>query len=187
MLPIHGAYPAISLSVNVPIVENLTVLSKVLILVDEYDTGLAWARLLSSFREFTTTESLQAYVIACRLGLEEERKIAPSYATSIHLPGLNELPEEFKHISATEYHHLTPPHSRHRREIADISSCASLTKPPPINEALCALFSGPGAQGRVRTRQTARNHFMECIREGLPLNFESPALTLRVDHRPAVI
>ena len=108
--------------------------------------------------------------------------MALSYTTSIHLPGL----EEFKMISVTEHHCLNLLHSRYRRGVADVSSRTPSTSPSPY-EALDALFSDRDAQGRARTRQAARNRFMDCIREGVPLNFESLALTSRADRGATVI
>ena len=70
-------------SIDVPTIGNLPVLSEALILADKYDIELARVRLRSSFKEFTTTEPLRAYAIASKLGLEEEKKIASSYTTSI--------------------------------------------------------------------------------------------------------
>ena len=157
-----------------------------MILADKYNIDLARTRLRPPFREFATTKPLKAYAIACQLGLEEEKKIASSYTTSIHLPGLDELPKEFEHIPATEYHRLILLHSRFRKEIAEISSRTPLTS-SALYEALDTLFSGQDLQGRTRTRQAARNHFMDCIREGVPLNYESLALTLKADHGPTVI
>ena len=169
-----------------PIIENLTVSSEALIFANKCDIDLSQARLQSSRKEFATTEPLKAYAIVCQLGLEEEQKMALSYTTSIHLPGLEELPEEFKMIPVTEHHCLDLLHSRYRREIADVSSRTPSTSPSPY-EALDALFSDQDAQWRARTRQAARNHFMDCIREGVPLNFESLALTSRADRGATVI
>ena len=56
-----------------------------MILADKYNIDLARTRLRPPFREFATTKPLKAYAIACQLGLEEEKKIALSYKTSIHL------------------------------------------------------------------------------------------------------
>lgn len=40
-------------------------------------------------------------------------KITSSHTTSIHLPGLTELPDEFRFIPATEYHRLILLHSNY--------------------------------------------------------------------------
>ena len=61
-----------------PVIDDLTILSKALLLADKYDIEVARLRLRSSFKTFTETEPLRAYAIACRLGLEDEMKIASS-------------------------------------------------------------------------------------------------------------
>ena len=173
-------------SVDVPVIENLTVLSEALVLADKYDIKVARARLRSPFREYATTEPLRAYAIACRLGLEEEKKIASSYTTSIHLPGLDELPEEFDHIPATEYHRLILLHARYRREITVISSRTPLTI-RDYGEIADTLSPSRGARERLKARKAARSRFMAQVNEGVPLNYESLALALKVDNEPAII
>ncbi|KAF9645414.1 hypothetical protein BDM02DRAFT_3173178, partial [Thelephora ganbajun] len=107
-------------SATSPVIGDLTLLSEALVLADKYDIEVARSRLRSSFVEFAKTEPLRAYAIACRLGLEDEMKIASSHTTSIHLPGLTELPEEFKLVPATEYHRLILLHSKYRKEVEAI-------------------------------------------------------------------
>ncbi|KAF9643879.1 hypothetical protein BDM02DRAFT_3132119 [Thelephora ganbajun] len=64
----------------------------------------------------------RVYAMTCRLGFGGEMKIASSLTTSIHLPGLTELPDEFKLIPATEYHRLILLHVRYRKEVGAIAS-----------------------------------------------------------------
>ena len=131
---LRSIYP----SVNPPVVDDLTTLSEALILADKYDIRVARSRLRSAFRQFATTEPLRTYAIACRLGFEDEMKIASSHTTSIHLPGLAELPDEFKLIPATEYHRLILLHSRYRREVTSIVDRSPAT-PLLNNISICII------------------------------------------------
>ena len=111
-------------SIDSPAIDNLTLLSEVLAVADKYDIKVARSRLRPSLVEFAKIEPLRVYAIACRLGFEDGMKIASSYTTSIHLPELTELPEEFKFIPATEYHRLIVLHARYRKEFEAISYSA---------------------------------------------------------------
>lgn len=134
-----------------PIIDDLTVLSEDLILADKYDIEVARSRLRSSLVGFAVIEPLRAFAIACRFGLEDEMKITSSYTTSIHLPGLTELPDEFRFIPATEYHRLILLHARYRNEVEDITRSGAL-----------GVF-----------RDVARTNVGEVVRGGIPLNYES--------------
>ncbi|KAF9644737.1 hypothetical protein BDM02DRAFT_3121402 [Thelephora ganbajun] len=115
-------------SADPPTINDLTLLSQVLVLADKYDIGVARSRLRTSLVRFARTEPLRVYAIACRLGFEDEMKIASSRTTSIHLPGLTELPDEFKLIPATEYHRLILLHARYRK-VEAIATTPSQTLP----------------------------------------------------------
>jgi len=111
-------------SASSPAIDDLTLLSEALVLADKYEIEVARSRLRSSFMDFARFDPLRAYAIACRLGFEDEMKIASSYTTSIHLPGLADLPDEFRFITATEYHRLILLHSRYRKEVETIAHSA---------------------------------------------------------------
>ena len=96
-------------------------MSEALNLADKYDISVARSRLRLSLVEFAKKEPLRVYAIARRLGLEDEMRIASSHSTSIHLPELTELPDEFRFIPATEYHRLIRLHSRYRKEVEAIA------------------------------------------------------------------
>ena len=106
---------------SLPTIDDLTLLSEALIFADKYDIEAARSRLRPSLLGFARTESLRVYAIACRLGFEDEMKLASSYTTSIHLRGLTQLPDEFRFIPATEYHRLVLLHARYRREFVAIA------------------------------------------------------------------
>ena len=97
-----------------PVIKDLTTLSEVLIIADKYDIETVQSRLRPSLAELAKTKPLRAYAIACRLGFEDEMKIASSHMTAIDLSELTQLPDEFKFIPATEYHRLIRRHKKHR-------------------------------------------------------------------------
>lgn len=91
-------------------------------------------------------------------------KIASSHSTSIHLPGLTELPGELKLIPAMEYHRLILLHVRYRKQVEAIATADALR---------CTNWN---------LRRT-REQVMESIRNGTPLNYESlvHAVTAKYD------
>ena len=166
-----------------PVVEDFTVLSEALALADKYDIDVARVRLRSSFTEFAKIEPLRAYAIACRFELMDEMKIASARTTSIHLPDLPELPDEFKRIAATDYHRLILLHSKYRREVEAIANRTPLPRQLIIGFSdLFAALATEDAAKRARAREAARDHFRECIKEGIPLNQESLVLALKSDN-----
>ena len=169
-LVLRFVYP----SPRLPAVENFTILSEALIIADKYDIEVARARLRSSFTEFAKTEPLRAYAVACRFGLTDEMKIASSHTTSIHLPDLPELPDEFKHVPATEYHRLLLLHSKYRKEVEAIASRTPLPRQVLVGfSEIFAAVATEDAARRARAREAAKERFEESIREGIPLNHES--------------
>jgi len=149
-----------------PVINDLTVLSEALVLADKYDINVARSRLRESFTRFTTTEPLRAYAVACRFGFQEEMKVASSNTTSIHLPGLTELPDEFKFIPATEYHRLILLHARYRKEVEDIAHSAMR---PSVPKKPGSKFAG--LMGTIN--EFARANVEEVVKGAIPLNYES--------------
>jgi len=117
--------------------------------------------------EFAKTEPLRVYAIACQLGLEDEMKIASSHTTSIYLPDLTELPNEFKSVPATEYHRLILLHARYRKELEAIATSQDLM-PHTIPKG--GFFAGIGTAIEAAAR---RQQVLDNIRGGVPLNCES--------------
>jgi len=177
-LALRFVYP----SATSPVIDDLTLLSEALILTDKYGIEVARSRLRSSFMEFTKTEPLRAYAVASRLRFEDEMKIASSHTTSIHLPGLSELPEEFKSIPATEYHRLILLHSRYRKEVEAIASHRLLIIPP--FDFLRAFLGRREDEATMAQKRSAREQFLGRIREGAPLDHESLALALKTEKFP---
>ena len=161
-------------SIDSPAIDNLTLLSEVLAVADKYDIKVARSRLRPSLVEFAKIEPLRVYAIACRLGFEDGMKIASSYTTSIHLPELTELPEEFKFIPATEYHRLIVLHARYRKEFEAISHSAMRPTAP----------RRPGFAGiaEMINDSYARANVEDVIRGAIPLNYESFKLAWKAKH-----
>jgi hypothetical protein len=148
-----------------PVVGDLSLLQEALIIADKYDIEVARLRLRSSLKRFARSEPLRTYAIACRLGFEDEMKIASSHTTSIHLPGLTQLPDEFGSIPATEYHRLILLHSEYRKEVEAIAAHSPLT-----GNTFLDFF---GLREDVSARNSARaamwKRFVDLIGEGTPL------------------
>lgn len=161
-------------SASSPTINDLTTLSEALVLADKYDVEVARSRLRSSFREFAATEPLRAYAIACRFGLEDEMKIASSRTTSIHLPGLTTLPDEFRLIPATEYHRLILLHSRYRKEVEKLAELA-IHQATPHRAGRPIVWAG-------LAYEFSRENIVEVIKGGGPLNYESFKLTWRAKY-----
>jgi hypothetical protein len=123
-----------------PVIDNLTLLSEVLIHTDKYDIEAARSRLRSSLVDFAKTEPLRVYAITCRLGFEDEMKVASSHTTSIHLPGLTALPDEFRSVPATEYHRLILLHTRYRKEVGAIATDPLRCRPSPGGRSLVWMW-----------------------------------------------
>jgi len=172
-------------SLTSPVIDNLTTLSEALVAADKYDIEVARSRLRASFKEFAVVEPLRVYAIACRLGLEDEMKIASSHTTPIHLPGLTELPDEFKLIPATEYHRLILLHSRFRKEVEEIAHSAARPARPTIARGPATKWAavgwipasgteeGWGALKAAGFNDVMRAKVEQVIKGGIPLNYES--------------
>jgi hypothetical protein len=169
-------------SASSPVVEDLTVLSEAFVLADKYDIEVARARLRSLFMWFTEAEPLRAYAVACRFGLKDEMKTASSNTTSVHLPSLVDLPEEFKQIPATEYHRLIRLHSKYRKEVQTIVGRTPFQGFGTAHPALDDRERARMVRTRAKARETVRERFKDGIKEGLPLNRESLALALKADN-----
>ena len=91
------------------VINDLVILSEVLILADKYNIEATRSRLRPSLVELAKAEPLRVYMIWCRLRFEDEMKIASSRTASIGLPDLTQLPDESGFIPATEYHRLVHP------------------------------------------------------------------------------
>ena len=166
-------------STSPPIIDDLTVLSEALVLADKYDIEVARSRLRLSFMGFAKTEPLRVYAIACRLGLEAEMKIASSYTISIDLPGLTQLPDEFRFVPATEYQRLVHLHARYRKEVVAIADRVT----PTISSVIGgAGFYCPPDLGQRTAGQVVHRPVTDCIAKGIPLDYESFTLALKRDY-----
>ena len=120
-----------------PVIDDLSLLSEVLTLADKYDIEAARSRLRPSLVKFAKTDPLRVYAIACRLGYKDEMEVASSHAASTdHILGLTELPDEFRHIPATEYHRFL-----HARYCKQAEASATRRPPQPTVQSLLAAQS----------------------------------------------
>jgi len=170
-----------------PVVDDLTVAFEALNIANKYDIEVARSRLRTSLAEFTKTEPLRVYAIACRLGYEDEMKIASTHTLSINLPALTQLPDEFKSIPATEYHRLIHLHMKYRNEAVAITT-SSL--PNRAFEAITRMLGvllralvGKGDRGAKVAAATMKKHIVDIIMQGTPLDYESITLALKTDYR----
>ena len=92
-------------------------------------------------------------------------KAASSYTTSINLPDLTELPDEFKSIPATEYHRLIRLHVRYRDEVAVIAP----NHPPPSLPQRRSFFNET-VPGMEVDAGTAQKTVVDIIKRGAPLD-----------------
>ena len=185
-------------SPTLPVVNNLAIVSEALTLADKYDIEVARSRLRSSLVQLAKTEPLRVYAIACRLGFEDEMKIASSHTLQINLPALTQLPDEFKFIPATEYHRLIHLHARYRKEAMDIA-INSLQNTSLFGSAgggfgTTGSAFGNGAFGTtgggrtnsttttVTTRTVIKTSIVDVIMKGTPLDYRSLTLALKADH-----
>ena len=142
-----------------PAVDDFTLLSETLVIADKYDIEVARARLQPSFVDFAKTEPLKAYAVACRFGLTDEMKIASSHTTSLYLPDLAKLPDEFELVPATEYHRLILLHSKYRKEVKAIASRTLFPRPviAGLSDIFAALATEGDSERTVRERHQVRH------------------------------
>ena len=150
-----------------PVINNLAIVSEALSLADKYDIGVARSRLRASLMEFTKSDPLRVYAIACRFGLEDEMKIASSYTISHELSELTQLPDEFKFVSAIEYHRLTHLRARYRKEVVAI---AALSLPD------LSVF------GSRVDRGTVRRSIVDTVMKGTPLEYGPFTRALKTEY-----
>ena len=109
-------------------------------------------------------------------------KTASSHTFSINLPALAQLPDEFKFVSATEYHRLVHLHATYRKEAADIAISALR------NTLSFASPHGTSFGGRVNcdprmvTRATMEISIVDVIMKGTPIDYRSLTRALKTDH-----
>ena len=160
-----------------PTVDDLTMLSEVLAVAEKYDVAAARSRFRQSLVEFAKAEPLRVYAIACKLGYEDEMKIASTRTIStISLPRLTALPEEFKFVPATEYHRLIHLHARYRKKVEEIAEGTEkvlVELPQKAHDRL-------GIKAwEVRTvTPEERQQVVESIRGETLLNYESLAVAV---------
>ena len=170
-----------------PVLNDLATISEALIIANTYKIEVARSRLRSSLVKLAETEPLRVYAIACRLGFRDEMKIASRQTLSINLPALSRLPDEFKHVPATEYHRLIGLHARYRKEVMAIT----VKSLPSLFDAIAGAFdvlqlvrpsSGKRDRGTGMAGAVMKKPILDIVAKGTPLDYRSLALALKMDY-----
>ena len=148
-------------STDPPLIDDVAILAEVLTLVDKYEVTIARSRIRPTLMEFADTDPLRTYAIACKLGSQEEMKVAAWNTRSLNVLGLAELPEEFKSIPATEYHRLVLWHRKWRKHVEAIAAGGPWSPMPEMDDLAKTDLA------------TTRQMVIDAIRKGEPLNCES--------------
>lgn len=157
-------------AVDLPAINDLTLLWEVLTVAEKYDFAIVRSRFRQSLVEFANSDPLRVYAIAYRLGYEDEMKIASSRSTSIHFPGLTKLPEEFGSIPTNEYHRLILLHQRYRKRVEAIVLAVNTV---PFENPTSKLTDLDEPQSSLDVEPYDRGRLAESIRRGTPLDYKS--------------
>jgi len=99
---------------------NLDTLVECLIIADKYDIGAAKARLHQALGRSDVADSLRVYAIASRFGFPSIVESAARLILSdVYLPGIPELPDDFKFVPATAYHKLITHHASYLEAVVE--------------------------------------------------------------------
>jgi len=100
---------------------NLDTLVECLIVADKYDIKAAKARLRQALGRSDVADSLRVYAIASRFGFASiVESTSRLILSDVHLPGISELPDDFKFIPATAYHKLVRHHTIYLEAVVEI-------------------------------------------------------------------
>ena len=100
---------------------NLDILVECLIVADKYDIKAAKARLHQALGRSDVADSLRVYAIASRFGFPSIVEAASRRILSdVHLPGILELPDDFKFVPAASYHTLVRHHASYLEVVVEV-------------------------------------------------------------------
>ena len=106
---------------------NLDTLVKCLVIADKYEIKGAKARLYNVLAQSAVIEPLRVYAIASRFGFTRIADSASRHTlTTVHLPGITELPDDFDYVPSNEYHKLVRYHASYLEEVAGVIKQTSL-------------------------------------------------------------
>ena len=110
-----------------PKVNGMELLVGGLIIVDKYQVEGARGRSRESLNKFIGDAPLRVYANASRFRLDTETDIVVSFTTTVSLPSLTNLPDDFDYVPAQAYHKLVVFHAEYRTEIKTIVGSVPVT------------------------------------------------------------
>lgn len=142
---------------------NLDTLVECLIIADKYDLRGPKARLYQTLAQPNITQSLRVYAIASRFGFANiVASAARRVLSAVHLPGVPELPDDFKFVPATVYHKLIRHHASYLEAVVEV------IKQTPL-ESKC--HNCPG--WKSSTEEVFRLRLSHLIITGTPVEAEA--------------
>lgn len=100
---------------------NLDTLVECLIIADKYNIRGAKAQLYHALARHSVAQPLRVYAIASRFGFGNIVDSATHQVLSaVHLPGVPDLPEDFKFVPATTYHKLVRHHASYLETVVEV-------------------------------------------------------------------
>jgi len=100
---------------------SFNTLVECLVIADKYEIKGARSRLYGALTRMGATQPLRAYATASRFGFADLMDSTSSQiASSVHLAGIPELPDDFKFVSATAYHKLVRHRASHLKAVAEV-------------------------------------------------------------------
>ena len=92
-----------------------------LVIADKYEIGRAGSQLRDALARTCLTRPLRVYAVAARFGFAKLMDFTSHHIfSSIHLPGIPELPDDFDFVSATAYHRLVRQRAIYVEEVAEV-------------------------------------------------------------------
>jgi len=142
-----------------PSVRDLDALVDCLVIADKYEIKAARLRLGGFLAQTDASQSLRVYAIASRFGFNGIAQSISQHALSaVHLPGILQLPDDFKYVSAAAYHRLV------RQRAIYLEAVVELIKKTPLKSKCCNC---PG--GKYFSEDVFRSRLVHLIMVGTPL------------------
>ena len=92
-----------------------------LVIADKYEIGRAGSQLRDALARACPTRPLRVYAVAARFGFTKLMDFTSHrISSSVHLPEISELPDDFDFVSATAYHRLVRQRAIYVEAMAEI-------------------------------------------------------------------
>ena len=105
----------------------LDTLVECLVIADKYEIEGAKARLRRALAQHNAAQPLRVYAIASRFGFANLADSASNHILSVvHLPGIPDIPDDFKFVPATVYHKLVRHQASYIEAVVKIVNQTSL-------------------------------------------------------------